>query len=41
MTKLLYINSHPGNAEYSKSQQIAEDFLQSYLAKHPDTSNQA
>ncbi|HRG63132.1 MAG TPA: NAD(P)H-dependent oxidoreductase [Burkholderiales bacterium] len=36
MTKLLYINSHPGNAEYSKSQQIAEDFLQSYLAKHPD-----
>lgn len=36
MTKLLYINSHPGNAEYSKSQQIAEGFLQSYLAKHPD-----
>ena len=37
MTKLLYINSHPGEATSSKSQQIAEEFLQTYLTQHPDT----
>lgn len=37
MTKLLYINSHPGNAAYSKSQQIAGELLQTYLGQHPDT----
>ncbi len=35
MTKLLYINSHPGNPAYSKSQQIAEEFLQAYLEQNP------
>lgn len=37
MTKLLYINAHPGDAAYSKSQQIAEGFLQTYLEQNPTT----
>lgn len=37
MTKLLYINAHPGDPKDSKSQLVAGEFLQTYLLQHPDT----
>ena len=35
MSKLLVITAHPGAREYSKSQQVAEAFLNSYQATNP------
>lgn len=37
MTKLLVITAHPAPKEYSKSQKVAEKFVATYLAQHPNT----
>lgn len=37
MTKLLVITAHPAPVEYSKSQRIAEKFVNTYIAQNPNT----
>lgn len=35
MAKILYINAHPSDVAYSKSQQVGEIFLKDYLTANP------